>query len=332
MDDMLSLLLYHEIGQRKYENLKERLICKEYVLDGFGEVTATFDQVFHAKMLETVQAETTSLADKQNQKESRGPVTSQTKVDFDWLHHALKKRMYPSEQILTGRNRKLILQLATLYDLSTIDIEKAVTWAIDENHYLVEEEFKAACHDFLKEKPVPKKQSNIDAREKTQDTGAEESVSKEDQFIAMLERKSPRELLEDLSQGNRASDQDLKLIRDVMTEQGINPGVMNVLVHYVLLKTDMKLSKSYLQKIAGHWARKNVTTVRQAMNLAKAEHQKYQQWGQQKSQRRVNTKEEVIPAWFNKDAGSGEKVSASVNVDTDDIAARIRKLTSRENG
>ncbi|MGV2622375.1 UNVERIFIED_CONTAM: DnaD domain protein [Halobacillus marinus] len=332
MDDMLSLLLYHEIGQRKYENLKERLICKEYVLDGFGEVTATFDQVFHAKMLETVQSETTSLADKQNQKESRGPVTSQTKVDFDWLHHALKKRMYPSEQILTGRNRKLILQLATLYDLSTIDIEKAVTWAIDENHYLVEEEFKAACHDFLKEKPVPKKQSNIDAREKTQDTGAEESVSKEDQFIAMLERKSPRELLEDLSQGNRASDQDLKLIRDVMTEQGINPGVMNVLVHYVLLKTDMKLSKSYLQKIAGHWARKNVTTVRQAMNLAKAEHQKYQQWGQQKSQRRVNTKEEVIPAWFNKDAGSGEKVSASVNVDTDDIAARIRKLTSRENG
>ena len=127
---------------------------------------------------------------------------------------------------------------------------------------------------------------------------------------------------------NTASESDLKLIRDVMTEQGIAPGVMNVLVHYVLLKTDMKLSKGYLEKIASHWARKNVKTVRQAMNLAKAEHQKYQQWGKQKQTYRKRSNE-VIPDWFNNQKTTKKKEEPSDTVSSDEIAERIKKLTSK---
>ncbi|MGP4062543.1 replication initiation and membrane attachment family protein [Halobacillus sp. H74] len=331
-DDMLSLLLYHELGSSKYELLKERFVPTVKALEGFTEVTATFDEVFHSKMIESVRAETDQLATQNVKTEHRGPTTSSSRVDFEWLHHALKKRMYPTERILTGRNKKLIIQLATLYDLSNVELEKAVTWAIDENHYLIEEELKSACHDFMKEVNNGRAPGgNIDGRDKMKDDSTSDQGSKEDQFIEMLESISPRELLEDVSQGNRASEQDLKLIRDVMTEQGIAPGVMNVLVHYVLLKTDMKLSKPYLEKIASHWARKNVTTVRQAMNLAKAEHQKYQQWGKQKSQKRKNSKEEVIPAWFNQESSTTKEETGSTNVNTDNIAERIKKLTKKGN-
>ncbi|CDQ18263.1 replication initiation and membrane attachment family protein [Halobacillus karajensis] len=332
LDDMLSLLLSHELGNEKYERLKGRLLTTQQSLEGFTEVTATFDQVFHNKMIETVQKETEVLAKEKYQQESRGPITSLDRVDFEWLTHALKKRMYPADQILNGRNKKLIVQLATLYDLTNMELEKAVTWAIDENHYLVEEELKAACHDFMKEQKTNQPpQSGVDRREKVKTEKTQAAGSKEDQFIQMLEEISPRELLEDVSNGNRASEQDLKMIRDVMTEQGLEPGVMNVLVHYVLLKTDMKLSKAYLEKIASHWARKNVTTVRQAMNLAKAEHQKYQQWGKQKSQKRKGQKEEVIPAWFNNQEAPSHEKQKGTEVNTDDIAARIKKLTNKGN-
>ena len=37
----------------------------------------------------------------------------------------------------------------------------------------------------------------------------------------------------------------------------------------------MKLSKNYIQKIAAHWARKKVKTVREAMKLAIEEHRQY---------------------------------------------------------
>lgn len=41
---------------------------------------------------------------------------------------------------------------------------------------------------------------------------------------------------------------DLTAVEDVMLGQKLDPGVINVLIHYVMLKTDMKLSKNYMEK------------------------------------------------------------------------------------
>lgn len=331
MDNMLALLLYHELGSDKYLDLKNRFTTETIGLEDYDEVTATFDEVFHSALKGTLPPEKKNERNNQAPGKNRGPAISENRIDYEWLHQSLKQKMFSSEKILTGENIRVISQLASLYNLTTLEVEKAVTWAIDENHQLMIEELKSACHDFMKEKPSPTNSTQIDQREKVKVDSTNQSKSKGDQFVAMLEQISPRELLEDLSGGHKASDQDLKMIRDVMTEQGLPPGVMNVLVHYVLLKTDMKLSKAYLEKIASHWTRKNVTNVRQAMNLAKAEHQKYQQWGKQKSQRR-GKKEEVLPSWFNQNQDKTAKPQKqSTQVNTDEIAERIKKLTDKGN-
>lgn len=331
-DEMLPLLLTHEIGEEKFNKLKERLIRTELSMEEYREVTVSFDEVFHAGRSISTTKPRPGRGNEEKESNLKGPLVEDGRVDFSWLHQALKQRMFESDKILTGDNKRLISQLASLYDLTSIELEKALTWAINENQQLEAEEFKTACHDFMKEKPSPIKKVHLDLREKMEiDSDESISKSKSDQFIDMLERISPRELLEDLSGGNRAADHDLKTIRDVMTEQGLSPGVMNVLVHYVMLKTDMKLSKPYLEKIASHWTRKNVTTVRQAMNLAKAEHQKYQQWGQQKSYRK-NNKEEVIPAWFNQQKSNDKNHTNAQGVNKEEIAQRIKRLTNKGNG
>ncbi|WP_079530488.1 replication initiation and membrane attachment family protein [Halobacillus hunanensis] len=328
-DDMLSLLLRHEMGEDKFNSLRSRFSKPSISLEDYEEVTETFDRVFHGVY------PSSALLDQQKQfaqrregTGTRGPAILDSRVDFNWLHHALKQRMYPSEKILTGDHRRIISQLVALYNLTSSEIERAIIWAINEENELIVEELKAACHDFIKDRPAGDNGS-IDEREKVPGS-SKESESKEEQFIQLLEEISPRELLEDLSSGNQASEQEMKIIRDIMTEQGLKPGVMNVLIHYVLLKTDMKLSKPYLEKIASHWARKNVSTVRQAMNLAKAEHQKYQQWGKQKNTYRKKN-QEVIPDWFNKRGEPKEKQPA-VQINKQDIAERIRKLSNKGNG
>ncbi|WP_323368605.1 DnaD domain protein [Radiobacillus deserti] len=149
----------------------------------------------------------------------------------------------------------------------------------------------------------------------------------------MLEDISPKQLLEDLSGGNEASAQDLKIIRDVMSQQGLSVGVMNVLVHYVLLKTDMKLSKAYLEKIASHWARKNVKTVRQAMALAKSENNKYQEWSSRAPQRKTS-KQEVLPEWFKqrKETPTAKEKKPAVQEETEkeDIAALLQNYSKNK--
>ena len=95
-----------------------------------------------------------------------------------------------------------------------------------------------------------------------------------------------------------------------MFEQKLEPGVTNVLIYYVMLKTDMKLSKNYIQKIAAHWARKKVKTVREAMKLAIEEHRQYLDWADGKTngaaRGKKTVREEKRPDWM-KEEENGNK-------------------------
>ncbi|MFB1050865.1 replication initiation and membrane attachment family protein [Paraliobacillus sp. JSM ZJ581] len=333
-DGMLSQLLFHQIGTEKSNLLYEQFAqgVNHDQLVGTN-ITASFDQVFHetpiAKDL-TVKA--------MDVKDNQGPNVPETSISINELSQLLSDRMLPAEKILVPNNVKLIHQMAFLYQLTILDIEKAVVWALSDQHLLSREEFKAACLDLyqqftpMKDKPL----KIVNQRDKLQ-TKQAQPISRQDQLVRMLEEISPRELLEDLSNGNQPSMQDLKMVGDVMSEQGLTPGVMNVLIHYVMLKTDMKLTKSYLEKIASHWARKNVKTVRQAMTLAKSEHNKYQKWSTNKKPfYQKSVKKEIVPDWFKKQKQQQEQVEEvqqkqQTSKATSDVSELLRNYNKKKN-
>ncbi|MFC4403698.1 replication initiation and membrane attachment family protein [Gracilibacillus xinjiangensis] len=298
-NDFLSQLLLHEIGKEKFDKLHQAFV-KENEMDPshMVETTAHFKDVFQVKDGVT---ETELLSIEEHEEEH---IVVGKEIDFEWIGQLLEQRMLPKTSILTVSNKKLIQQMAGLYNLTNQEIEKALLWAIAEDHRFNRQEFKEACFDFAKSPNQKVSLKVVDDRDKiAQQASSDDKKSKEEQFIEMLEHISPKELLQDLTDGATASNQDLKVISEVMTQQGLSPGVMNVLIHYVMLKTDMKLSKSYLEKIASHWARKNVKTVRQAMTLAKSENKKYQQWTNSTPQKRTSytsNKKDIVPDWYKK--------------------------------
>jgi replication initiation and membrane attachment protein len=156
-----------------------------------------------------------------------------------------------------------------------------------------------------------------------------EPTTKEEQLIKQLETISPRQLLIDISGGAEPSMSDLQLIEDIMFQQKLLPGVVNVLIYYVMLRTDMKLSKAYVEKIASHWARKKVRTVKEAMELAKREAKKYQSWANEK-EKKVNKKvirKEMLPDWLNMDYSQNE---SETNQEQDvDLEEKRRELEER---
>lgn len=101
------------------------------------------------------------------------------------------------------------------------------------------------------------------------------AMTKEEELRAIMETMTTRELLTEISGGVEPSKAEIKLIDEVQEKTGLNSGVMNVLIYYVLLKTDMKLLRGYVQKLANHWAEKNIESVQEAMELVKRENQKY---------------------------------------------------------
>lgn len=294
-DAMLSQLLFHHLGKDKYNQLKSFYEQAERKED-LKNITVSFGEVFQTFEPSALNVESISSYEKK----SGPPINS---IDFSWIEQMLKQRLIPVKQILTRDNKRVIVQMMTLYDLSSYDIEKVLLWALTEENTLNMDEFKEACHNMFKSKHDKEPIKLTTKRDKTSatDKSLEAPKTKEEMLIYELETISPKQLLADFSSGNRASEQDMRVIRDVMTTQGLPAPVMNVLIHYVLLQSNMKLSKAYMEKIASHWSRANLTTAREAMEFAKKELNRFQEKSNPKRpyQRYNNAKQpEVIPEWF----------------------------------
>ena len=84
----------------------------------------------------------------------------------------------------------------------------------------------------------------------------------------------------------------------------LKPGVVNVLIDYVLRINDNKLTKNFVEAIASQWKRSNIETVEQAMLISKEEHKKKYTYKQTSSVK--VSKEESKPEWFDKEINEKE--------------------------
>lgn len=322
-ETMLSELLLHHVGKTRFTELKERFANKREITG--EEVTVSFSSVFQTINL--------------NIEEKVDLEVSQThqlvdSLDFSWLELILKQRMLPVRKILTGKNKQILSELTHLYNLATHEIEKAILWAITDEHTIDIEQLKQACQDLYASKtqatPI-----RLHVKEKEEKEIIDRSkMSREELLIHRFETMSPRQLLEDLSDGSRASERDLKIISDVMMNQHIPKPVMNVLVHYALMQSNMKLSKPYLETIASHWSRANLRTAKEAMDFAKREINEFKNRKNRRKGRTSN--KEVIPDWFKEreqvEATSKvDQSSAESRADQEEIMQRLKRHASKNN-
>ena len=321
-DAMLTQLLFHHIGEDKYRLLKNHYAVQASFT--FGEnITAGFNDVFQTFKPSVEQMKVMPTQTNND--------TNEDKIDFSWIAYMLKQRMIPVEKVLTGENRKLIYQMMQLYDLEAYEIEKSVLWALTEENLLDVEEFKTACHDLFKSKhhdtPIQLvNKTKMPEQEKTE----EKPTTKEELLIQRLETISPRQLLEDHSSGKQAGERDMKVIREVMTAQGLPAPVMNVLIHYVLLQSNMKLSKTYLETIATHWSRANLKTAREAMAFAKKPTDKYQKGTANKTNYRKPVSKEIVPDWFkerNKKPKQKSNTDVKMTREQEKVAALLQQYS-----
>ena len=81
----------------------------------------------------------------------------------------------------------------------------------------------------------------------------------------MLQELEPFQFLR-IKQGNmEPSPQDIKLVEDLSLMSKLNPGVINVLLDYVMLNKQNTLPYNYVMKVASSLARENITTAIEAM-------------------------------------------------------------------
>lgn len=310
MDGMLNVFLYRKIGKNHFARLKRFFSAPQTPNEEYYDVTRAFQEVFASATPGSIQylQEAAKDLEADNTKRFIGRTQANTiqistdTFDFDLLQAGLNESLVP-KSALNQKSKEVISNLAFLYNVDAVQMKNLILGAMNEDDEIDIEELRKGARDWYQyinhdELPmlVERTQPALHRGQVT------EPKTQEEKLIHYLETTSPLKVLKDLSGGSEPSKADLQIIDGVMFKQKLLPGVINVLIQYVMLKTDMKLSKGYVEKIASHWARKQIRTVKEAMELAKKEHRTYQEWSDTKKTGKKSgaksTRGNTLPDWF----------------------------------
>ena len=112
----------------------------------------------------------------------------------------------------------------------------------------------------------------------------------------LFENMSPYDYLRKKYRGATPTSRDVKLLEFLAVDLKLKPGVINVLIDYILRVNDNKLNRNFVETIAGQWARLGLSTVDDAMKYAEKEHKKTKKKVITQTKRNIS---ETVPVWFN---------------------------------
>jgi replication initiation and membrane attachment protein len=316
-DGVLNIYLYNRVGKNKFLQLK-RFFSDQQMDEGMKDITRSFNDIFDsgqsADMIARVNHETLedlSLVSNREYLQTNKRATmeiSDDVFDFDLFITGLSDAIIPTKAI-TPAVREVIKKLSYLYGINAIDMKNVLMNSIDQDDNIDIELLRKSARDWYQFQHGDELPGLLDKIQPLplRIVTEKKQLTQEEELIYQLETISPRQFLTDVSGGVPPSAGDLQIIEEVMLQQKLEPGVVNVLIYYVMLKTDMKLTRAYVQKIASHWIRKQISTVKAAMDLAKQEHRQYQQWAEEKTTKKTSTykkapiRKEMLPTWLSED-------------------------------
>lgn len=309
-DDVLSVYLYNRIGKQRFNELKGQFSFPSVDTTQYQEVTASFDDAFrsvhHSELMPTAEIQKEKQLDNRCEWVGRHPSdgiqVKGDRFDFGLLMMHLSDFIVPKESI-TDELKEAIMKLAFLYRIEPLEMSRLVEFAAESDGTVKIDRLREKVRDWYLMENNDQLPQLTDHVQPLKYRTVTHPTNEEEKLIYALETQSPAERLEEIGGGKKPVSVDLKLIEDIMLKQGLEPGVINVLIDYVMIVNDMKLTRNYVERIAGQWMRKGIKTVEEAMSLARSEHEKYKSWAPQRRQRKTGTsknevRKEPLPKWM----------------------------------
>ena len=214
---------------------------------------------------------------------------------------SIPKGMF-NEKCLNKTMKELIINLAFLYEIDPVKMADLVRASLNEKGNIDKEELRKNTRRYYQFQNDNRLPSLLFKSQPEYLKNASGDNSKRGRIIKVFESHSPIEFLTAKNKGAKPTDNDIKIIENLLMDLKLNPAVVNVLIDYVLKTNNNKLTKGYVEAIAGQWKRSGIETAEEAMNLAEKEHKKKNK----NTTTKVKTK--VLPAWFNEKISSDEEL------------------------
>lgn len=295
---ILNIVLYNNLGKDEYDKLLNFYKIPRLNLKDYQDITKSFSNVF-----KTVPGKS-ELSVPDIASKSTNSLQLEDQIDFDLLIAGIPNNMY-HEKCFTKETKKLINSLIFTYNIDDFTMQNLVKDCLNEKGLIDKTLLRKSCRNFYQFENDGTLPTIV---YRTQPAYLKKPLGDSSKWAKMVytfENTSPYYFLKAKYKGTTPTSRDLKLIESLLIDQQLNPGVVNVLISYVLKVNNQKLNKNYIETIAGQWKRLNIETVEDDMLITEKEHKKILKMIEKKKEipkySKSSKKEEVLPEWFDKE-------------------------------
>lgn len=301
---ILNIVLYNNIGEREYENLKSMYKLPKIDIKDYNDITKKLDDVYDTSKF-------TLSSDIRDKKTNN--ITVGNYINFDEIMSSIPKNII-NEKALTKKTRDLINNLAFIYNIDTLKMTELIRSVLNEFGNIDKTGLR-----IIARKDYQFKHGTLPTLiYRTQPDYLKNPLgdnSKLGRIINIFENTSPYDFLRHKYHGTKPTGRDLKLLEKLIIDLELPPAVVNVLIDYVLRKNNNRLTDGYVETIAAQWKRAGLKTAKEAMDFAEKEHKK--SLGKVKVEKK-NVTSTKPPVWFGQNI-KDENLSAEEEAELKDL-------------
>ncbi len=292
---ILNTTLYNNIGEGEYQKIIAYFSVPKIDLKEYEDISRAFKDTFEVSNFSNID----SINDNIKKANSLDLVIT-PKIDLNNIFALIPDEIINYNRV-PKKTEELIYKLAFIYDLNDDDMSNIIRNSLNEKHTIDKNLLRNNCQNFYKLEHSGKLPSIIYRNQPEYLRKPVCDTSKKSKMIYMFETTSPYDFLTSKNRGVKPNNNDLKTAELLLIDYEFNPGVVNVLIDYVLRINNNKLIKNFVEAIASQWQKSKITTVEQAMSLAEKEHQ-----NKKTSYTKSYKKAKKLPTWYGENIESDE--------------------------
>ena len=304
---LLNIALATSLGKLEYDRLISYFKVPKINLKEYEDITKKFSDVFDYSSVPITENLIYDL-----KKSSYRKLELLSKIDINTILSLIPDDIL-NKKSLTKETKDFLYKISYIYNYDNDDMVELIRNSVSEKHTIDKKLLQENASKYYRFDNLGKLPSIIYKNQPEYLRKENLDTSNRSKMIHLFETTSPYDFMKSKYKTGNPTSSDLNVVSYLLIDLNLKPGVVNVLIDYVLKINNNKLTKSFVEAIAAQWSKSGIETVEDAMNIAEKEYKK-------KKSVEVKTPKKVVssPNWLNKDINE-EKA-------TED---EIRKLESR---
>ena len=287
---ILNVVLYNNLGKSEYKKIVDNYKLPRIVLKDYEDISSSFDDVFVSVPVNGF------INNDDIVTKNKGELIFKNAIDFELLISGLDSSLI-GEKAFNKDVRYLINNLCFLYNIDVVTMQGLIRNTINEKGMIDKDALRKAARNFYQFENSGNLPTLIHSSQPEHLKTPTGDASRRGKMIYTFENTNPYQFLKSKYKNGKVVTRDLQLVENLLLDLKLSPGVVNVLLDYVLRVNNKKLNKTYIETIASHWKRLGIETVPEAMNACIKEHKK----ASKKNTSVKKIKEDKVPEWFNQE-------------------------------